>query len=118
MGASNISAPISHLTWRRVAASKNRHLLGNSTTGDVKTTCFYRQNVSFKPLLILATLNQEGRPNLITVTDEVAASAKQSLKIQDWPCDPDWNEARWVGFSSPATTDTAFKLDDIEMENR
>jgi len=48
MGASNISAPISHLTWRRVAASKNRHLLGNSTTGDVKTTCFYRQNVRYK----------------------------------------------------------------------
>lgn len=47
MRASNISAPISHLTWRRVAASKNRHLLGNSTTGAVKTTCFYRQNVSY-----------------------------------------------------------------------
>ena len=183
------------------------------------------EGVSFTPLLILATLSQEGRTNLIAVTDEVAASGKHSLKIQDrpdlkaeynphfywdpvyrtghaylryrirlepgaiancewrnqanpyrtgpslvfrdkaiwsrgrklidipdlawigvemratlgqsnsrWglvvtfpngakrpfedlPCDPDWKEARWVGFSSHATTETAFELDDIEMEN-
>jgi hypothetical protein len=36
----------------------------------------------------------------------------------DLPCDPNWREARWVGFSSLATNDVAFELDDIEMENR
>lgn len=178
------------------------------------------------PLLALATLEQEGRTDLITLTSEVAASGKRSLKIQDrpdlkaaynphfywdphyttgqahlsyhirlepgarascewrdraapyrvgpslqfhdlalfargrklmdvplntwfgvemraplgqsrgqWtlsvtlpdgarkefaglPCDADWKEARWVGFSSDATDFTAFELDDVEMENR
>jgi hypothetical protein len=34
------------------------------------------------------------------------------------PCDTDWKEARWVGFSSVATNNSAFELDDVEMENR
>lgn len=178
------------------------------------------------PLLALASLEQEGRTDLITITSEVAASGKRSLKIQDrpdlkfgydphlhwdphyikgqahlsykirlepgaqafcewrdhsspyrtgpslqlhdmalfardrklidvppnawfgvemraplgqtnsqWtlkvtlpdgtqkefaglPCEPEWKEARWVGFSSTATIFTAFELDDVEMENR
>jgi hypothetical protein len=37
------------------------------------------------PLLNLATLNQEGRPDLITVTDTVAAHGQRSLRIQDHP---------------------------------
>jgi len=37
------------------------------------------------PLLRAATLEQEGRNDLITVTDAVAASGKRSLRIQDDP---------------------------------
>ena len=33
-------------------------------------------------------------------------------------CDTDWKEARWVGFSSLARNNSAFELDDVEMENR
>ena len=39
-------------------------------------------------------------------------------EFTDLPCEPDWKEARWVGFSSTATDFTAFELDDVEMENR
>lgn len=39
-------------------------------------------------------------------------------EFPDLPCDPQWKEVRWVGFSSNATDFTAFELDDIEMENR
>jgi hypothetical protein len=42
-----IDGPILHLTFRRFGAAKNPHLLGNSTTAAVKTTQFYRQNVSY-----------------------------------------------------------------------
>ena len=37
------------------------------------------------PLMNLATLNQEGRPDLITVTDRVAANGSRSLWVQDHP---------------------------------
>ncbi len=42
----------------------------------------------------------------------------QSREFKELPCDPDWKEARWVGFSSEATNYTAFELDDVEMENQ
>jgi hypothetical protein len=41
-----------------------------------------------------------------------------SREFNDLVCDADWKEARWVGFSSPATTNTAFYLDDFVLENR
>ncbi|HWH69884.1 MAG TPA: hypothetical protein VNT26_10890, partial [Candidatus Sulfotelmatobacter sp.] len=39
-------------------------------------------------------------------------------EFKDLACDAAWQEARWVGFSSSAVTDTAYELDDMEMENR
>jgi hypothetical protein len=42
----------------------------------------------------------------------------QVREFKDLPNDTDWKAARWVGFSSPATTATSFQLDDIEMENQ
>jgi hypothetical protein len=43
------------------------------------------ESVGSTPLLSLATLDQEGRKDLITVTEAVAASGQRSLKFQDLP---------------------------------
>jgi hypothetical protein len=39
-------------------------------------------------------------------------------EFKDLPCDPAWQQARWVGFSSPATSSVAYYLDDLVIENR
>jgi hypothetical protein len=39
-------------------------------------------------------------------------------EFKDLPCDADWQEVRWLGFSSLATNNVAFYLDDVEMENK
>ncbi len=41
-----------------------------------------------------------------------------SREFKSLPCDPGWKQARWVGFSSTATTDTRFYLDELRMVNR
>jgi hypothetical protein len=40
-----------------------------------------------------------------------------SQEFKDLVCDPGWKEAHWVGFSSPATSNAAFYLDDFVLEN-
>ncbi len=51
---------------------------------------------------------------------DLALQAGQGTRreFKSLPCDTDWKEVRWVGFSSLAVNDSAFELDDIEMENR
>lgn len=42
----------------------------------------------------------------------------KAQEFKDLACDPEWKEARWVGFSSQSPASVAFYLDDLEMENR
>jgi hypothetical protein len=39
-------------------------------------------------------------------------------RFPDLPCDPNWKETRWVGFSSSSADRAAFYLDDLVMQNR
>jgi hypothetical protein len=47
----------------------------------------------------------------------VQVSHRERREFKGLPCDPLWNEVRWLGFSSHLTNQTVFYLDDIEMKN-
>ena len=39
-------------------------------------------------------------------------------RFADLPCDPDWRETRWVGFSSVGQDRASYYLDDLAFELR
>ena len=59
---------------------------------------------------VLGQTNSQWEANL-TLPDGKAQS------FPGLPCDPDWKEARWVGFSSVGITDSVYELDDFEIGN-
>jgi len=61
-----------------------------------------------------ATVGQPGARWSLTVT----LPAGKIQEFKDLACDPDWTEARWVGFSSNSDGPISYYLDDLEMENR
>jgi hypothetical protein len=63
-----------------------------------------------------ASLGKAGSRWELTLTPPEGKA--KAVRFADLPCDPAWQEARWVGFSSVSPGRQSFYLDDLVMENR
>jgi hypothetical protein len=48
-------------------------------------------------------------------TLKVAIPDQEPREFKDLKCDPEWKQARWIGFSSLADHRVSFYLDDLAM---